>query len=855
MSGLVPINVFGYDKGGLVKYNKPFLLENDAFQSLENAFIFRGRLEKRYGNQLLGRLRRNFTNINYFEATATTWSFNLKTVVGYIATTNNANPGQVSTTYPHNLVNNDQVVIQGVVGATGYNNTTVTPFWTITVVDDYNFTIGADATAFGVYVSSGFFVSNRSLSATEPNAQLVPGSVSFTITDPLGPTTKTYIDNGNGLITSDANNYGTINYSTGALSIVNNFVGGPFAVVLSYSYYPGLPVMGIREREIPGVNDEQTIFFDTRYAYIFTGGIFDEWIPGTAWNSTNFNFFYTENYTGATQSIRLFFETNFQPSLANPMRYTDGNTWTAFFPIVYNLAGTDYHMFSARILVSYYGRLLALNTYEGTLAAGPGASTNFFNRCRFSQIGNPVAVDSWRSDQFGKGGFIDAPTNEEIIGIGYIQNTLIVYFEQTTWQLRYLGEYGLPFIWERVSADFGCESTFSPVLFNDRVLSVGDKAIIASNATQVERIDLAIPDFVFDSIQNINNGPNRVYGIRDYQKELVYWSYPQEGSNRVFQNRVLVYNYRNNTYSIFDDNVTCFGNYQLQDPVSWDSLDIYWDNDAVTWSNNNAQTKFPSIAVGNAQGYILIYGNRTPDDVSLSVDSINTSVTPILVTSANHNLENNTIISFSNLQFINTAVSPPVVVTTNLNDRLFAIGNVTTNTFEISEWNFTTQAYENNQALFVSPATPTTSANIVYVGGGNFAVYPKMYAQTKDFNPFSQSGLQTKASYFDFLTDVPDGESGSDVAFSIVINLNSSPAAIGNLLVGQKELETTTPAPFYVPASQYAWHRFYATLSGQFFNVIFTYDNDLMNTQITHENSFILNAVVLWCRRGGRQIF
>jgi len=851
MSGLVPINVFGYDKGGLVKYNKPFLLEDDAFQSLENAFIFRGRIEKRYGNLLLGRLRRNFTNINYFKATAGLFTSNIKSVVGYVANANNASPGVVTTTSPHNLNTGDSVILSNVGGAVGYNNVT----FNITVIDDYNFNIGVNAALFGAYTSGGFFISNASLVPTEPNAQIVPGSVSFTITDPLGPTIKTYTDNGNGLITSDANNYGTINYSTGSINIINNFVGGPFDVVLSYSYYPSLPVMGIREREVPGINDEQTIFFDTRYAYIFTGGIFDEWIPGTSWNSTNFNFFYTENYTGASQSIRLFFETNFQPSLANPMRYTDGNSWTDFLPIVYNLAGTDYHLFSARILVSYYGRLLALNTYEGTLAAGPGTSTNFFNRCRFSQIGNPVAVDSWRSDQFGRGGFIDAPTNEEIIGIGYIQNTLIAYFEQSTWQLRYLGEYGLPFIWERISADFGCESTFSPVLFNDRVLAIGDKAIIASNATQVERIDLAIPDFVFDSIQNVNNGPNRVYGIRDYQKELVYWTYPEEGSNRIFQNRVLVYNYRNNTYSLFNDNVTCFGNFQLQNSVSWDSLDVYWDNDAVTWSNNNAQTKFPSIAAGNAQGYVLIYGNRTPDDVSLSVDSIDTSVTPILVTSANHNLDNDTIISFANLQFIDTSVGPSVVVPTNLNNRLFVINNVTTNTFEISEWNFTNQAYEDDQSLFVSPATPTTSANIIYVGGASFAVYPKMYAQTKDFSPFIKQGLQTKASYFDFLLDVPEGTTNDLVAFSIAINVNSSPAAVANMIVGNTQLETTTPAQFYVPASQYAWHRFFATLNGQFFNLTFTYDDELMNKMITHENTWALNAITLYARAGGRNTF
>lgn len=834
-SSFTQIPIYGYDKGGLVKYAKPLLLENDAFQTLENAIVFRGRLQKRLGNQLIGRLQRVFDNKYFFDATATSWSFNLKVITGYIVAADNANPGKITTSAPHNLQNGDLVIISDILGAVGYNNVT----FTITVVDPLNFTIGVDAGAFGAYISGGFFISNRSLSSTEPNAEIAPNSVTIIFDG------KTFTDNGLGLLNltpSNATNYGFINYSTGAVTIINDSVGGPFAAVISYSYCPGLPVMGIRQREIVGINDEQTVFFDTKYAYIYAGSNFDEWIPGTVWNSTNSDFFWTENYTGATANIRLFFETNFISNTLNPMRYTDGITWTDFAPIVYNNGVNDVKMYSARILISYYGRLLAFNTWEATTVDGPNLATNFFNRCRFSQIGDPVGVDSWRSDIFGRGGFIDAPTNEEIISVAYIKNTLIVYFEQTTWQLRYVGEYGLPFIWERITSDFGAESTFSPVLFNDQVLAVGDKAIIASNATDVQRIDVAIPDFVFNSIQNSNNGPKRVYGIRDYQKELVYWSYPLEDNQGIFQSNVLVYNYRNNTYSIFRDNVTCFGTFQLQNPITWDSLDIYWDDDNAKWDNSNAQTKFPAIVIGNAQGYILNYGAITPDESSLSIQSINTAVSPIQITSVNHNLYTGDIIYLQNINYVNTAVTPYTTSPSSLSNKIYQVRYVSSSIFEILEWDGTNYA---NTSL-----TPVGT----YAGNGTITLLPKMILQTKDFNPYNRQGLQTKASYFDFLLDVPEGPTTDNVAFSIQINVNSSPAAIANLIVGNKQLETTTPAQFYVPASEYAWHRFFATLNGQFFNLTFTYDDELMNKMVTHQNTWVLNAITLYCRPGGRNI-
>src|SRR5690606_26538519 len=200
------------------------------------------------------------------------------------------------------------------------------------------------------------------------------------------------------------------------------------------------------------------------YAYIWNGTSFQEFIAGTTWDATNSDFFWSTNYRGINPQDRLFFTTNFLNTTANPMRYTDGSTWTTFAPAV---SATNF-LFQARILIPYFGRLLAFNVWEGPDVA---TSVNIFNRCRFSQLGSPVAADAWRSDQFGKGGFIDAPTNEQIISATFLNNTLIVFFEKTTWQLRYVGEYGLPFIWERIASDFGSESTFSPILFNRNILA------------------------------------------------------------------------------------------------------------------------------------------------------------------------------------------------------------------------------------------------------------------------------------------------------------------------------------------------------------------------------------------------
>ena len=219
-------------------------------------------------------------------------------------------------------------------------------------------------------------------------------------------------DQGDGTFTSiTPGNSGFINYLTGDITLTHT--GGAVAATVTFSYFPGLPVMGIWVREVVGTNTEETIFFDTTYAYVFNGSTFDEVTGTPVWSGTNSDFFWSTNFRGITPDVRLFFTTNFVVNAANPIRYYDGGTWTDFAPLV----DATHTLFQARILIPYYGRLLALNVWEGTTAGGYAGAVNIPNRCRFSQIGNPLetvvpapVVDlAWRSDIFGRGGFIDAP--------------------------------------------------------------------------------------------------------------------------------------------------------------------------------------------------------------------------------------------------------------------------------------------------------------------------------------------------------------------------------------------------------------------------------------------------------------
>lgn len=757
-----PNFIAGYNSGGLVTDKKPFLLPNEAFSRLENAYVWRERVKKREALKLLGRLRRDLT------------------------------VSQTSTQ----------------AGAT--------------------------------YTDTDLLDSVR---ATEANAEIEPGSITFKI-DPGGGNETIYKDNvSNGVLTYISGTYtgsGTINYVSGAVSIAWASPPGAGKTTSSIlKYFPSLPVMGIWQREIAGINNEETIFFDEKYAYKFLAGGFQEFIAGTTWASSDSDFFWATNYRGSSPENRLFFVTNDLNDAADPMRYTDGSTWTDFTPAV---DGTNF-LLQARVLVPYYGRLLALNCTEGTVLGG---GSNIFNRCRFSQIGNPVASDAWQSNIFGKGGFIDAPINEAIVSATFIKNTLLVQFERSTWQLRYVGEYGLPFIWERVSSDFGSESTFSPVIFDDGVLAVGDRAIVAASAVTVQRIDEQIPDLVFD-IRNADLGTIRVWGVRDYQRELVFWNYSDAQLGRKFPNKVICYNYRNQTYAIFRDNITAFGVYQpATDDATWDSLTVLWDDNGVFWDDVQVQSQFPLTVCGNQQGFVHLYGYRTVEEQSLSITAIDLTADPIRVTIPNHNLEEGEIIQIKSMQFFLAGVPTP----TNLNNILYVVAErIDVNVISLARWDTDDQIYVNLNYTDFPDITPVNTAT--YIGGGTVTLYPRMFAQTKDMNPYLASGNQLKIIYVDFLTT----NTGAQTSFTVELYVNTSDSVKGNVITGNRQSETYLQSPYYVPNSDIAWHRFYATANGQFIRILLTFDNDLMDDLATLDAEFELNAMTCWTRLGSKVIF
>ncbi len=734
---------------GLQKNLRPFLIAEDAFEKLQNAYVFRGRVRKRFGEQLMG---------SGYSSPVTEPLFSRLRI--NIGTTDGS--GNFSGTVPGTVFKIGQEFSVGDVIFTVYQTGTPAimlntgPSIVVGITDGAGNAAGVVPGASGT-VGQSFIIGTQSFSVVTAGLAALatsgPGSGTFN-TGTGAFTFAGAAPNTNILWVAAA---GTYNTNNGAVVISN-------APVMTIVYfYPGQPVMGLCNYQNGPINNQPSYAFDTQFAYLFTNGAWQR--SGTVLlTGTNLNFVETCNYRG---SIAGGPPTLFISNFKDPIWYTqDGSTWVSasganafYFAPAGGLMQTGPFVVTARLVISFKNRLLLLNTIENNGAGGGGVNTSYTNRVRYSFNGSPFARNAWyepnQTDSSGGvvknnniaagAGFIDATTEEQIISAEFIKDRLIVYFERSTWELAYTGNYVIPFVWQKINTELGSEAQFSTVPFDTVILTMGTTGVHACSGANVERIDTKIPDQVFQ-IQNKNLGVQRVYGVRDYFTELVYWTFPSTEQNSanvtyapVYPTQILIYNYRNDSWAIFTDCITAFGYFEQQNmnnSITWNSTTLTWETANMIWNSGVLDANFRQVIAGNQQGYTFICNAELSRNArAMQITNMVQSGSDVIITCVDHTL---------------TAV--------NLFDP--SVGD-----FVILE-NFQGCTLTNNQyptntdniypVSALNPADPDkfkiTNVTLtgVYTGGGTVSRVSNINILSKQWNPYLEQATNVYLARIDF---------------------------------------------------------------------------------------------------------
>ena len=403
------------------------------------------------------------------------------------------------------------------------------------------------------------------------------GTVEFT------DATLVITDDGDGTLSGDGS--GTIDYTTGDYDIT--FSGNTTdAVTVDYSYYPGYAGVGIESHQDSTAGTSNMLAFDLkRAAYYDEADAEFKAIGGTdIWTGTSANVIWGANYQD-----RLF--------VTNNKDRVQSYNGTTFSSLLMDLDGdADNDVDTCLLIFQYKERLLVLRTTEGGFY--------FPQRARWCAIGDP---DDWTND-----GYVDAPTIEWIIAADFIKDDLVVFFQASTWRLRYTGDDALPFRWERISGVDGAYGPYTGFNFSDKMGAVGETSINETDGLQVYGIDEKVPDAA-SSFDHENFG--LAYAIPDSALKQIIISYPQIGSTA--NDYSLVYNYEDKAWSEYNYGYNAYGYFKVgQSGVVLDDVTDVLDTIVTSFDDVTVQAGYPTVVGIDSSGYVWTVNSGSDDSGS-----------------------------------------------------------------------------------------------------------------------------------------------------------------------------------------------------------------------------------------------
>jgi len=703
--------VVGSIEKGLRTNRTAFVIDNDNFPELRNAFTWRGRVRRKRGTSLLGQLQRYFDStsvaytstsvsldsngdanlvVAYSLPTASSLKIGSLVVTDTVSTTVYTDNGD-GTLNPSGSINYATGALTIAASANNVIDCQFTYYPTLPVMGletiqlnptAFPTTLAFDTQkAYSISTSFPYPIENVSYFKNAPTA-LYPSYVEKTVDNSI-----TW--NGQDYQQVWSTNYEQALFTTYGITF-------PFSQTNVGMHYA--PTTDISNATIASTT-QITVQIANSPLVVGDFVFFNEW-TGSAGAALNFQTGYiTAVNTGTTPSTYTItfpyanivgthaagiiqYLTNVSDNTKDCIRWYDGapvvnNAFVAsngfvnycpplsfdVYPIG-NLKADIYYLVSAQIIVPFKDRLLFFGCVVQT--STPGSQVYLPDTIIYTQNGTPYYTASFSGDVrlattvpiplltptdqnatattcfcdiAGFGGFLTLGYGQKINTVASNEDVLILGLDNAQARLVYTGNDITPFAFYIINSEYGSNAAFSAINLDRGVLTTGRNGLILTSQVGAQRIDLEIPDQIFQ-LSLPNKGTQRITAQRDFINEYIYFSYVDNENSTPFNNQTLLYNYRDQTFALFDESYTCYGQFQRQTGLTWATIgQVYptWGSWTDSWNAGSSTLLQPEVIAGNQQGFVCFRNDGTNESISLSVQN----ATSATLTCVNHCLNTN----------------------------------------------------------------------------------------------------------------------------------------------------------------------------------------------------------------------
>ena len=359
-----------------------------------------------------------------------------------------------------------------------------------------------------------------------------------------------------------------------------------------------------------------------------------------------------------------------------------------------------------------------------------------------------IRTASGNGDKFNVpgSGLFQADTYQYITGATIVGQLMVLNFYRMAYTLERTTDAFNPYYGRAIPGVLGTNAKFSAVSWGETVQSLGKTGILSCDGRQSLRIDNKIPNFTREEIDQI--GFNFTYGGFDRVSNQFMWAYIDYESGSSTQNKVLVKNYEESTWSVNDQRFSVFGQSDIGLNLTWNDIDetsgneswATWDTTEELWNRIGLGEAVQKTLAGDDLGFIYDI-NSDYDDYYADISAVAAGSTTTLTVTACAILAGDfvTISGVTGMTELNNFDTATSMLTNNLY-RVITVASPTSIEIEVDSSEFT-----------------------AYISGGHITKPISFYAETIPFNPYRAEGRRVYVSHVEFLIDRNGGNLMVDV--------------------------------------------------------------------------------------------
>lgn len=349
-----------------------------------------------------------------------------------------------------------------------------------------------------------------------------------------------------------------------------------------------------------------------------------------------------------------------------------------------------------------------------------------------------IRTTSGNGDKFNVpgSGTLSADTYNYITGITIPGDYILANFNQSNWTLEKTRDAFNPYFWRKIPSVIGTNADFSAVAWNNTTESLGMTGVISSDGRTSLRTDNQIPYFTVDEISQ--QYFNYTYGGFDRVTSQYLYAYRSADSQleEITQDKVLVHNYEESTWSVYNMRFSCFGQVYNGPTLSWDDIDEnidpswgQWDTTEEVWDKIGIGIETQKTLAGDNQSFVYQL-NVDYDDYFVVITNI-TQASSAVITVNPCALQVGDEVYFEDVQGM-TEINGLTAIITAINTTDGATTEITVNV--------------------------DSSGFTAYTLGGSVSKLIKFYAKMVPFNPYRAEGRRVYVSHVEFLLNTNAGE-------------------------------------------------------------------------------------------------